>query len=43
MDAPEEHAHKHEYIDITESDTASAYGESIHGTVTLQFNLRVTP
>ncbi len=38
MDTPEEHAHEHEYIDITESDTVSAYGEGIHETITLQFN-----
>ncbi len=38
MDAPEEHDHEHEYIDIAESDTVSAYAEGIHETVTLQFN-----
>ncbi len=38
MNASEEHAHAHEYVDIAESDTVSAYAENIHETVTLQFD-----
>lgn len=38
MDTSGEHAHEHEYIDIAESDTVSAYAEGIHETITLQFN-----
>ncbi len=40
MEAPEEHAHEHEYIDIVESETVFAYAEAIHEVVTLQFNQR---
>ncbi len=38
MDAAEEHAHEHEYVDIAEGEMVSAYAEGIHETVTLQFN-----
>ena len=38
MDTPEEHPHEHEFIDIIDLDTISAYAEGIHETITLQFN-----
>ncbi len=38
MEAPEEHAHEHEFIDIAESETVFAYAEAIHQVVTIQFN-----
>ncbi len=40
MEAPEEHTHEHEFIDIAESETIFAYAEAIHEVVTLQFNQR---
>ncbi len=38
MEAPEEHAHDHDFIDIAESETIFAYAEAIHQVVTIQFN-----
>ncbi|MFC1978283.1 hypothetical protein ACFLWS_08530 [Chloroflexota bacterium] len=38
MEAPEEHAHDHEFVDIAESETIFAYAEAIHRVVTIQFS-----
>jgi hypothetical protein len=40
MEAPEEHAHDHEFVDIIESETIFAYAEAVHEVITLQFNQR---
>ena len=40
MEAPEEHAHDHEFIDIVECETISAFAEAFHELITLQFNER---
>ncbi|MFC2010809.1 hypothetical protein ACFLUR_00760 [Chloroflexota bacterium] len=40
MEAPEEHDHDHEFIDIAESETIFAYAEAIHKAITLQFHQR---
>jgi len=38
MEAPEEHDHEHEFIDIAESETIFAYAEVIHQVVTVQLS-----
>ena len=40
MDTEEEHNHEHDYVEIVESETISAYAEAIHEVVTLQLNQR---